>query len=984
MTLIEHFNKWCCLTPNAIAIIDKNEKITYQELDKYSDAIADKLIKINVGIGDFIPIEAVRTVDFVIGLLAIVKVGAAYSIIDTSYSIKRKVEIVEKINAKVILTCLSDMENHYKIKALSISELKYDNYGNIDYIVDPSEPLYVVFTSGTMGAPKGVVIEHSSIEQFLVWHNNQFTVNHSSRFTAMAALGFDVLQWEVWAPIIAGGTLYILDEEIRRDAELLVNFFDEECITHAFVSTVMIPDVIAAERKIPKKLQYLFTGGEKLPPVNIAHLPYKLIDCYGATEASIWSTWYEVTNPTQGEPSSIIGKPRERVELMVLNQNFCEVIDGEIGQICIAGPSLARGYLNDELQTNKNFIKHPTKDNERIYCTGDFGKKLEDGRYQFLGRIGNQAKIHSYIVNLNDIDTVIARIKGVKHVYVGAFLLEEMDEMEIIAFVILNKNIEKNKKAIIDIRNKVNSVIPEYMRPIKYLLVDFFPRTKNGKIDKHLLSDWAECEIKKIKNKKPEQLNSVEKSLFHIFAHVLGHCDFLANDSFFDIGGYSRLGIKVAKMISSQFNISFSVSDLYRYPSINSLMSKVFLENKIVPLNPIKKLKEDALLPEDITFNIQPAYDNKNTKKHILLIGATGFIGVHLFTELLKQPELIIHCLIRANDQVSALERLKQCIFLYKIKLIDWDMSRIKVHAGDMSKYRLGLSPDTYESLCQKITMIYHSASDVNFIKPYGAEKSNDIAGIISLIRFASMGKKKVMILLSTISVYSWGHHFTGKNVMSEGEDIDQNLPAIELDTGYVKAKWVVEKLVQQAQARGMPLMIFRLGYATYHSQSGVTANYQWWGNLVKTCIKYQAIPDLTSFNGAFTSVDYICKSITHISKNSHAIDKVFNLVPAVENTLMTNDFFILLENYFNYQFERLPLSQWCEMCINDSNSLLYSMLAVFEEPIYNDKSLIELYQYTYHFMSDNTEQFLQGSGIEQPKFDQAELYRYLINLGCM
>lgn len=153
MTLIEHFNKWCCLTPNAIAIIDKNEKITYQELDKYSDAIADKLIKINVGIGDFIPIEAVRTVDFVIGLLAIVKVGAAYSIIDASFSIKRKIEIVEIINAKVILTCLSDMKNHYNIKALSISELKYDNYEHLDYIVDPSEPLYVVFTSGTMGAP---------------------------------------------------------------------------------------------------------------------------------------------------------------------------------------------------------------------------------------------------------------------------------------------------------------------------------------------------------------------------------------------------------------------------------------------------------------------------------------------------------------------------------------------------------------------------------------------------------------------------------------------------------------------------------------------------------------------------------------------------------------------------------------------------------------------------------------------------------------
>lgn len=194
--------------------------------------------------------------------------------------------------------------------------------------------------------------------------------------------------------------------------------------------------------------------------------------------------------------------------------------------------------------------------------------------------------------------------------------------------------------------------------------------------------------------------------------------------------------------------------------------------------------------------------------------------------------------------------------------------TRVKLYVGDITEPEFGLTSAEYAQLSMKVDVIHHSASAVNFIKPYAAMKRDNVDGLINLVRFAAAGRTKAMMLLSTISVYSWGYWITGKTLMREDDDIDQNLPAICADIGYVKSKWAMETIADQAQSRGMPLMTFRLGYATYHSKTGVSASYQWWGRLVKTCIELGAVPDLQELREGLSTVDFMSQAVAHIAKS--------------------------------------------------------------------------------------------------------------------
>lgn len=233
-------------------------------------------------------------------------------------------------------------------------------------------------------------------------------------------------------------------------------------------------------------------------------------------------------------------------------------------------------------------------------------------------------------------------------------------------------------------------------------------------------------------------------------------------------------------------------------------------------------------------------------------------------------------------------------------------------------------------------------------------------------------------MLLSTISVYSWGHLHTGKRVMRENDDIDQNLQAVSRDIGYVRSKWVMEKIADLAAAQGLPLMTFRPGYATCHSRTGVNADYQWWGRLVKTCISSGTVPDLRDLREGLTTVDYMTQAIAHVSRNPQALRHKFNLIHQWRHNLTLREFFSLLEREFGYRFHPLPFAQWRAQWENDSDAPLYPLLSLFKDPMVDELSTVELYQDTYRWDCSNLQRFLQGSGIDEPHFTRQLLLNYL------
>jgi thioester reductase-like protein len=365
--------------------------------------------------------------------------------------------------------------------------------------------------------------------------------------------------------------------------------------------------------------------------------------------------------------------------------------------------------------------------------------------------------------------------------------------------------------------------------------------------------------------------------------------------------------------------------------------------------------------------------------QHILLTGVTGFVGAHLLVDLLATTGAEIHCPIRIHHGADNIQqRFGETLEKYRIQLSEQDRVRIKLYQGDLAQNWLGLEVDVYAALARTVDVVYHSASAVNFIQPYSYMKRDNVQGLLEILHFAANSKTKPLILLSTISVYSWGHLHTHKREMREDDDIDQNIDAVITDIGYVRSKWVMEKIADLAASTGLPLMTFRLGYATCHSKTGVCASYQWWGRLVETCIAQGSIPDLVELREGLTTVDYMTAAIAHISRNSEALGKKFNLIHTAESNLTLKAFFHLLEKAFDYRFTLLPFHRWLQQWEHNMDAPLYPLLSLFKDNMYDGKSTVELYQHTYLWDCDNVKQFLRGSSIEEPVFTKPILQAYL------
>jgi len=985
MTLLDHIDRWCNLTPDAVAIVSAQEKLTYRQLAEYSDAVAAFLDAEKIGPGSIVPIEAMRSADFIVGLLGIMKTGAAYSPIDHAYPEKRKAYIIEQTQAALTLTTVpteTSGANAAAQRTVSVASLRTLSRRKMSHRPLPDDPIYVIFTSGTTGVPKGVIVEHHSVEAFISWHNQRFGVDPSTRSTLMAALGFDVAHWEIWSPLAAGATLYMPEDATRRDVDLLMTLLDSAAITHAFVPTVMVQDMVDASHPGPQSLKYLFTGGEKLNPIDTDHIHYQLVDYYGPTEATIWATYHPVSSSTLGHAPSI-GTPVCDTQIWILDEQQRESPRGQIGEIYIAGPCLARGYLHNERQTNEKFLPHPFQNGERIYRTGDLGKWLPDNSIQFLGRTDDQVKIRGHLVELSEIETAIARQVGVRKVSVAATSPTNGGGKEAVAFIIPENAVTQVSDMIIRIRDGIGSFLPDYMMPRKYLIVDAFPENVNGKTDKAALLALFEQRVASAPVRDFSAVtDATEKAICEIFADTLQHSDFNDTNSFFDIGGHSLLAAKVIVLLSRHFGLALRITDLYNHPSVTTLTAEIKrrLEStdEISDHTSLEVLRRDAALPEDVVFS--GTFDPQRLvhARHLFLTGVTGFVGIHLLAELLGRTQAVIHCIVRAKDVNAAQLRLSEKLAQYKVNISVEERARVRLYIGDIAEPLLGLAPVEYDALSMKIDVIHHSASAVNFIKPYSSMKRDNLEGLINLIRFAAAGRIKAMMLLSTISVYSWGYWITGKKVMREDDDIDQNLPAICADIGYVKSKWAMETLADQAEARGMPLMTFRLGYATYHSRTGLSAGYQWWGRLVKTCIALGAVPALQELREGLSTVDYMSQSVAHISKNPLALGKKFNLIHSGERNVSLQGFFTRLENYFGYKFKILPFHEWRNLWEGNGTAPLYPVLNLFKDPMHEGKCILELYQHTYDWECDNTQAFLAGSDISQPEFDEYELSRYL------
>jgi len=572
-------------TPFSPALLFKSHEINYDDLNKHSNSLAHYLISRNVVVEDIISICCFRSIEMMVGIFGILKAGAAYLPVNPHDPKERIEDIVKDAKPKYILTTREASKNLDSIENLIfldeiLNKPFSNNFSNPNVNVTSRNLAYIIYTSGSTGTPKGVMIEHHSVLNRLLWMQKNYPIDASDTLIQKTPITFDVSVWELFWWTFSGAKLFILQPEAEKDPNIIIDAINKNSITTIhFVPTMFSAflEVLKADKHLSSKaLKKIFLSGEALTAkmVNefnsLENLSGRLINLYGPTEATVDVSYYDC--PVTKVTDVFIGKPIDNTQLYIVDSNYKILPVGIPGELLIAGVNLSRGYLKRDDLNREKFLKLnlPNNTEVRAYRTGDLCKLCPNGEIQYLGRIDNMIKIRGFRVELGEIESKILEIPEVAHCAV--IVNGEGENKVLVAYVHLNKKESLFER---DIKIYLKSKLPEYMVPALYEIMDSFPLTSSGKLNRKALPK-PKIYTKEVSTEIPN--SKKEAVILEIWERLLGIKNISICDNFFDLGGNSLLAIRLSLEINKVLNLSITPIDILNYPSIRSFYC--FLEQK--------------------------------------------------------------------------------------------------------------------------------------------------------------------------------------------------------------------------------------------------------------------------------------------------------------------------------------------------------------------------------------------------------------------
>lgn len=573
--------------PKKEAVVCNDEVITYAELWDRSNELANYLRGYTHN-GAYIVVCLEQSVDWIITMFGIMKAGCVYIPIDCKYPDERIKYIISDCKAEMVITNKKNISRLKKIyeDAKDIRLLLEENHDlkQTNNIVYPNleDTAYIIYTSGSTGKPKGTIIEHSGISVLTQYFYDNKIITEGDVVAQFFSIAFDASLNEIFTALLLGATLVIVPRNCIEDVELYEDFLVKNRITVAF-----LPPSYLANVNVNKNysLRKILTGGSSMDYALVKKWIDKVdyINLYGPTENTITTTaWICKKGTCIKEIGNVpIGKEINGKNIIILDSNGNSVINDEIGEICITGTGLARGYLNNQEMTEERFVLF--SDNVRMYKTGDLGYRDENGLIHYKGRMDEQVKYHGYRIELSEIEEKIKSFDAIKEV---AVVLENTDAIErLLAFCVWKKGEEENG----NLKKYLKESLPGYMVPSFFIPMTELPYTINGKVDKAKLREKGK-HIEKDRNVKCPS-NEIEERMLKVWEKVLNVTGIDTEDTFFEAGGDSILAVKLSKEISSEFTINMNVTTIFQYPSIKKL-SQYLKENNLEENNDSVKEKE--------------------------------------------------------------------------------------------------------------------------------------------------------------------------------------------------------------------------------------------------------------------------------------------------------------------------------------------------------------------------------------------------------
>lgn len=558
-------------TPDAVALLFEGREWSYGELNRRANQLAHRLRDCGVGPDVVVPVFLERSPDLLISLLAVMKAGGAYLPLVPGLPIRRLAAMIEASHAAVLITdstLFGGLPQHQlpvvclDREAEALARLPEANPWPLS---GPEHLVYVLFTSGSTGQPKGVEIEHRALVNFLRSMQQEPGMTRRDVLVALTPLSFDIAGLELYLPLLVGAKIVLANRQQAMDGAWLQRELDHGAVTMLQATPATWRMILQFGWKGGRGVKVL-CGGEALPRELAQELLSRagsVWNVYGPTETTIWSTLERIRHTDR---TISLGRPIANTQVYVLDFNREPVPVGIPGELYIGGMGLARGYRGQPQLTAERFVSNPFRPGERFYRTGDQVKWLPDGRLDYVGRIDHQVKLRGFRIELGEIESVLGNDSTVKQAVV--IVREDVPgDKRLVAYVSPRDGSACDPSSL---RRALREVLPDYMVPAAIVPLSEFPLTPNGKVDRASLpSPSAEPEHDGVQAIEPR--NRVELQLVAIWEQVLGITPIGVRDNFFSLGGYSLLALRMFSAIEQTFGKRLPMAVLFQAPTIEQL-----------------------------------------------------------------------------------------------------------------------------------------------------------------------------------------------------------------------------------------------------------------------------------------------------------------------------------------------------------------------------------------------------------------------------
>jgi amino acid adenylation domain-containing protein/thioester reductase-like protein len=940
-----------------VAIKDDQCELTYAQLHtkglSLSHQIRHQQIEHEAPVGILSP----RGINHVISQIAVIFAGGTCVPLDVNYPDQYLINLLKNVDVSFLLT---DVDNSQRLGVHGFGQIVVDHRSllpplckkdgdNLIDLVPTQYRSHIFYTSGSTGHPKPVQVLAGGIVNYCL--NDTFIpIRQGQRFGHLSNVTFDVSIMETLGSFLRGATAVVLDRDTVLDPTSLVKRIREEKIDVLWQTPALLGATISAYPQAYTTVDTLLTGGEVVT-VQLARKileygpPKRLLNLYGPTECTMFSTFHNITIGDVDNGNIPIGIPMNGYEVIIVDESRRTLPRGEVGELLIGGKGVAMGYLGESEKTTSAFINLPhIWPDGRVYRTGDIGRWNPAGVLEFVGRRDNQVKIRGHRIELEAVESILMAtglVSAAAAVKIEANNNRQCESL-LLACVVPNSE----DLSPIMITQAYIQRAPHLMAP-RVELVDHLPLTSTHKIDRgKLVEQYSERIVPTKMPSLSEPLSPIEQIVLEAFGIQMG-----PDDSFFAMGGTSLHAARLISRIKEVLGIQLRIAMIYEHPTTKEL-SRI-----IESLQRGEKWQEKDEAPWQQDLNLGkdlqpisgtiPDWTSRNEGR-VFLTGVTGFIGIFLLKELLCSPNIQrVACLVRAADEVEALRRIIEAFDRYGLRPCRLD--KLWALPGDFATEYLGLDREMFDYFTTWASVIFHLGARVNWIEPYEPHRQANIMGLLNMIRFANTKRPKAFHYVSSTSVYGPAGFVTRATYIPEDETPKAHLAALRYDTGYSQSKSVAEVIAWNAIANGLAVTIHRPGFVLGHSQTGVGNTNDFLERLIPSCVRMGCYPKLSEHRDAYVSVDFVVSALLHIASSNESVGRAYNLVePHSEIMISLSEIFECVRAVcLECSLVGVPYKDWLKKCqVQSAEGTEYPLkplMPMLEETVLEDKTRWEL-----------------------------------------